>query len=138
MYANSRNAASAYARVGLETGVVAASPQQLIIMLYEGAELAVRQALQHQQNGDAAQKSAAIIKAGTIIVDGLLAALDPDQQGDLVNQLGGLYVYMNQRLATAHVDNQPGALQEVLGLLRELHDAWEKIASARPHQLIAA
>ena len=45
MYTQSSVAANAYAKVGLETGVVAASPHQLIIMLYEGAELSVRMAI---------------------------------------------------------------------------------------------
>jgi PAS domain S-box-containing protein len=31
------HAAQAYARIGLETGVAAASPQRLIVMLYDGA-----------------------------------------------------------------------------------------------------
>ena len=56
MYTNSRNAAHAYANVGLETGVVAASPHQLIIMLYEGAELAVRMAIKHMNEGDHRQE----------------------------------------------------------------------------------
>ena len=55
VYTNSRNAANAYANVGLETGVVAASPHQLIVMLYEGAQLAVRMAIKHMNDGDLAK-----------------------------------------------------------------------------------
>ena len=103
MYTPSRGAAHAYANVGLETGVVAASPHQLIVMLYEGAELAVRMAIQHMNENDLAKKSAAITKASSIILEGLRAALDPHQGGDIAQQLDALYGYMNQRLMLAHI-----------------------------------
>ena len=129
MYTNSRNAANAYANVGLETGVVAASPHQLIIMLYEGAELAVRLAIKHMNEGDLAKKSAAISKASSIILDGLRAALDPQQGGNIALQLDALYDYMNNRLMLAHVKNETAPLEEVQGLLRELHGAWQQIGT---------
>lgn len=133
MYTNTRNAANAYSNVGLETGVVAASPHKLIIMLYEGAELAVRMAIRYINEGDQAKKSAAITKASTIILEGLRSALDLKQGGDIALQLDALYAYMNQRLMLAHIKNQVEPLEEVLGLLRELHGAWEQIGgSGRP------
>lgn len=143
MHTPSRAAANAYAKVGLESGVVAASPHQLIVLLYEGAELAVRMAIRHIADGDLPQKAAAITKAGTIIHDGLRAALDMRQGGDLALQLGALYDYMNKRLMLAHVSNQTAPLEEVLGLLRELRQAWLQIgATARaaqpvPHSVAA-
>lgn len=127
MYTQSRVAANAYANVGLETGVVAANPHQLIIMLYEGAELSVRMAIRHMNEGDLAKKSAAITKASTIILEGLRAALDTRQGGKLAMQLDALYDYMGKRLMLAHLKNQTEPLEEVLGLLRELHDAWKQI-----------
>ena len=130
MYTNSRNAAHAYANVGLETGVVAANPHQLILMLYEGAELAVRMAIKHMNDGDIARKSAAITKASTIMLDGLKAALDPQQGGEIAQRLDALYDYMSSRLMLAHVKNQTAPLEEVLGLLQELHGAWKQIGSA--------
>lgn len=144
MYTNSKSAANAYANVGLETGVVAASPHQLIVMLYEGAELAVRMAIKHMNEGDMAKKSAAITKASSIILDGLKAALDPQQGGEIAQRLDALYDYMNNRLMLAHVKNQTAPLEEVQGLLRELHGAWQQIgtsartASQPSHHSIAA
>jgi len=144
VYTNSRSAANAYANVGLETGVVAASPHQLIIMLYEGAELAVRMAIKHMNEGDLAKKSVAITKASSIILDGLRAALDPQQGGDIALQLDALYDYMNKRLMLAHLNNQTAPLEEVLGLLQELHGAWQQIGAtgqvthpSSPHPIAA-
>jgi flagellar protein FliS len=130
VYTNSRNAAHTYANVGLDTGVIAASPHQLIIMLYEGAEFAVRMAIRHMNDGDLVKKSAAITKASSIILDGLRAALDTRQGGALAIQLDTLYDYMNKRLMLAHIKNQTAPLEEVLGLLRELHGAWLQIGAA--------
>ena len=144
MYTNSRNAVHAYANVGLETGVVAASPHQLIVMLYEGAELAVRMAIKYMNEGDIAKKSTAISKASNIIQDGLRTALDQQQGGNIAQQLDALYDYMNKRLMLAHINNQTAPLEEVLGLLRELHGAWQQIGTpartaAQPsHHSIAA
>lgn len=130
----SRSAAGAYASVGLETGVVAASPHQLIVMLYEGAELAVRMAIRHLQDGDLGKKSVAVSKASTIITEGLRAALDLQQGGEIALQLDALYDYMNQRLMLTHVNNQVAPLEEVLGLLQELYGAWKQIAPAASAQ----
>ncbi|MBT9568791.1 MAG: flagellar export chaperone FliS [Thiobacillus sp.] len=144
MYTNSRNAAHAYANVGLETGVASASPHQLIIMLYEGAELSVRMAIKYINERNLEKKSAAISKASTIILEGLRAALDTSKGGDIALQLDSLYAYMNQRLMLAHINNQTEPLEEVLGLLRELHDAWAQIgkearaiSSSAKHSLAA-
>lgn len=130
MYTNSRGAAQAYANVGLETGVVAASPHQLILMLYDGAELAVRMAIRHINDHDQPKKSAAISKASSIILEGLRAALNLQQGGAIAQQMDALYEYMNQRLTQAHIHNQIAPLEEVLGLLRELHEAWRQIGAA--------
>lgn len=130
MYTNSRGAAHAYANVGLETGVVAASPHQLIMMLYDGAELAVRMAIRHLNDHDQPRKSAAISKASSIILEGLRGSLDLQQGGAIAQQMEALYEYMNQRLMLAHIQNQTAPLEEVLGLLRELHEAWRQIGTA--------
>jgi len=130
MYTSPRNAAHAYANVGLETGVVAANSHQLIVMLYEGAELAVRMAIKHMKEGDVTKKCGAISKASHIILDGLKAALNPQQGGEIAHRLETLYDYMNQRLMLAHVNNQAAPLEEVLGLLRELRGAWQQIGTA--------
>lgn len=142
-YRKSGQVANAYANVGLETGVVAASPHQLIVMLYEGAELSVRMAIKHMKEGDNGRKSVAVGKASTIIVEGLRAALDLQQGGEIAQKLDALYDYMNQRLMLTHVQHDPAPLEEVLGLLQELHGAWTQISPAghpgpHPTQSLAA
>ncbi|MEQ1663008.1 MAG: flagellar export chaperone FliS [Thiobacillus sp.] len=137
MTTSSRTATQAYAHVGLETGVAAASQKKLILMLYDGAELAVRMAITHTHAGELTSKSAAITKAMNIILEGLRAALDMEKGGDLAIQLAALYDYMNARLLHGHVNNEVTPLEEVLALLRELHSAWKQIPDQSALQPIA-
>ncbi len=126
VYTNSRNAAHAYANVGLETGVVAASPQRLIIMLYEGAELAVRMAIRHMKEGDIAKKSAAITKATTIILEGLRAALDPPGRRD--RAAAGCAVRLHDQAPDARPrQERDRAAGGSAGPAAELHGAWQAI-----------
>mgnify|MGYP003485744070 CR=1 FL=1 len=63
MLGSMKSGASAYAKVGVETGVVAASPHKLISMLFEGAIVAIRAAGQQMQAGDIEGKGKSISKA---------------------------------------------------------------------------
>ena len=77
------HAANAYARIGLETGVAAASPQRLVVMLYDGALAAIADGRAHLVAGRTAPKGRALGKAIGIIDEGLKAALDTTQGGAL-------------------------------------------------------
>ena len=87
MYSKSGKAVNAYANVGLETGVLADSTHKLIMMLFQGANVALSSALVHMKNGDVNAKGAAISKAIAIITSGLQASLDVETGGELAQQL---------------------------------------------------
>jgi flagellar protein FliS len=120
---------NAYANVGLETSVGAASPHKLIVMLYDGALVAVLSALSHMKAGNIAAKGAAISKAITIIDNGLRAALDKKAGGEIAEGLDALYGYMGARLLQANLHNQPELLEEVHRLLADLRGAWNAIGA---------
>jgi flagellar protein FliS len=125
---------NAYANVGLETGVSAASPHALIVMLYDGALVAVLGGLTNMKAGNVAAKGAAISKAISIIDNGLRAALDKEAGGEIAAGLDALYEYMSARLLQANLNNQPEGLEEVHKLLADLRDAWNAIGpqTAKP------
>ena len=125
------NAIQAYAKVGVETGVSAADPHDLVLMLFEGAMAAVIDARRHMTGGAVAAKGEAVSKAIMIIDDGLRASLDVDAGGPLAQNLRALYAYMSQRLLLANAKNDPAPLGEVHKLLGELKDAWASIKPAR-------
>lgn len=130
MFGSTNSGARAYAAVGVETGVVAASPHKLVVMLFEGAMVAIATAIQHMQAGDIPAKGKAISKAITIIDSGLRASLDKKVGGEVALNLDALYEYMGDRLVIANLKNQQSVLEEVYQLLKGLKDAWEAIAPA--------
>lgn len=130
MFGSTSSGANAYAKVGVETGVAAASPHKLIVMLFEGAMVAVASGIQHMQAGNIANKGMAISKAISIIDNGLRVSLDKKVGGEIALNLDALYEYMSNRLLIANLKNQPQILEEVYQLLKGLKDAWEAITPA--------
>jgi flagellar protein FliS len=126
------NAAQAYARIGLETGVAAASPQRLIVMLYDGALAALADARGHMLEGRTAQKGRALGKAISIVDEGLKAALDTTQGGPIARQLMELYDYIGHRLLLANLRNDVALLDEASRLLSELRAAWAVLVERQP------
>ena len=129
MYSASRCGVNAYARVGLETGVIAANPHKLILMLFQGAHVALSSALAHMKTGQITAKGEAVSKAIAIISSGLQASLDIEAGGELAQQLNALYEYMSRRLLEANLHNKPEYIEEVARLLSELSEAWEAMGS---------
>jgi flagellar protein FliS len=124
----SQRHAQAYADVGMETGVVAANPHRLILMLFDGALLAIAKASNAMQKDQIAEKGQAISHAIDIISNGLAASLDFSEGDELANRLAALYDYMCTRLLHANLHNDLAALNEVSHLLSEIKSAWEEIA----------
>jgi len=127
MFGSRKYGANVYAQMGLETGVVSASPNQLIIMLYDGAISACRNAITHMQNNDIEHKGEMISKAVLIIESGLRLSLDSKAGGEIAISLDALYLYMTKRLTLANIKNQPELIVEVIKLLQDLKAAWEAI-----------
>lgn len=135
MFGSMKRGVNAYANVGLETGIGAASPHQLIVMLYDGALVSILSAQTHMKDGNIAAKGAAISKAITIIDNGLRAALDHKAGGEIAANLDALYDYMGRRLLQANLENDAGILEEVRKLMADLRETWNAIApQARQEQ----
>ena len=130
MYSKSGYGANVYSDIGLETGVLAATPHKLIVMLFQGAHVALSSALIHLKNGNITAKGAALSKAISIISSGLQASLDIEAGGELAQQLSALYDYMVRRLLQANLHNNATYIEEVSRLLGELSSAWEAIGSS--------
>ena len=130
MFAVARNPLAAYQRVSVETGVQTADPHKLVLMLYEGALLALSDAQLHMTRRETAEKGRALSKAIMIIDGGLKASLDIKAGGELGERLAALYDYMGDRLLHANLHNRPEIIEEVRQLLMELRGAWEQISPA--------
>ncbi|MGF6779429.1 flagellar export chaperone FliS [Paraburkholderia sp. GAS334] len=128
MFSQGHAGANAYARVGVETGVMGASPHRLIVMLYQGARQAIAQARMHLQQGNIQARGEAIGKAIEIIGSGLQQSLNLEAGGEIAERLDGLYTYMARRLLDANIKQSEAMLVEVDGLLATLEEAWIGIA----------
>ncbi|WP_346797069.1 flagellar export chaperone FliS [Halomonas sp. Bachu 37] len=119
--------AKAYARVGVESGVMSANPHQLIVMLFDGAQASIRAARIHMQGGNIAEKGKAISKAIDIVNTGLAAALDPEKGGEVAERLGALYAYIARLLLAANLHNDQESLDQAERLLEDIASAWREI-----------
>ncbi|MFZ6772250.1 flagellar export chaperone FliS [Undibacterium sp. SXout7W] len=124
--------ANAYSKISEETGVIAASPHKLIVMLFDGAIVAVGNALQQMQKREIAAKGRSISHAISIIDNGLRASLDKRVGGEIALNLDALYEYMSRQLLLGNLNNEEAKLLEVQNLLRDLKNTWEAIAPETP------
>ena len=123
-------AIDAYAKVELDAVVAAADSHKLILLLYQGALLAISAARGHMLKKDVAAKGKSISHAIMIINEGLLNSLDKKAGGELAQNMAALYEYMCNRLLVANMKDDIAALDEVSKLLSELKEAWEGIRPA--------
>lgn len=128
MFSPAQSGANAYARVGVTTGVMGASPHKLTALLYEGARRAVAQARMHLQMGNVGPRCEAIGKAINIVESGLQLSLNLEVGGEIAQRLNALYSYITRRLLEANIEQSDAMLVEVDRLLATLEEAWSGIA----------
>jgi flagellar secretion chaperone FliS len=111
----------------LEQTILNADPIELIGLVYRRAISSVRDARVHLEQKRIAKRSAAIVRAYLALGE-LLASLRPEAAPELTKRLCGLYVYMQQRLLDANMQQADRPLAEVLGLLITLEEGWTGVA----------
>ncbi|GHC32951.1 flagellar protein FliS [Aidingimonas halophila] len=119
--------AGAYARVGVESGVMSASPHQLIVMLFDGALASIRAAKLHMENGNTQEKGKSISKALDIVNNGLRAVLDGEKGGEIAANLDALYDYVARQLLQANLHNDVEKIDEAVRVLDDIGSAWRDI-----------
>lgn len=124
---NAMAALRQYQTVNVHAQVGEASPHRLIQMLMDGGLSRMAQARGAMMRGDIPQKCELIGKSISII-GGLRDGLDLDKGGELALNLDRLYAYMTTRLCEINVSNDVTALEEVMGLLRDVKSGWDAVA----------
>jgi flagellar protein FliS len=124
------NPIAAYRQVDLESEIRGADPHRLIILLFDGAETAMHQALACLEANDIQGRSDALMKAIDIILSGLSASLNVEEGGELAQNLKALYEYMVSRLIYANVHRDAAAIREVQKLLGEISGAWREMGES--------
>ncbi len=122
--------AGAYRKIGVETGVGAASRHQLVTMLFDGFNEAIARAKRALLFRDIEGKCKAISHAARIVEEGLRAPLNVEAGGELAAQLKSLYGYVTLRLTQANLHNDVAALDECVRLMEPVRSAWLAIGPA--------
>jgi len=110
-----------------ESSVLTASPEQLVVMLYDGAGRFLRQAEAALGEG-AVEHAHDRLNRGEAIIDELLATLDMDQ-GTVAERLQAIYVYCKRCLIEARLERDVAKVRLVVRLMGELREAWAQVAS---------
>lgn len=107
----------------LEQKVMAASPQELTLMLYEGAIKFIKQAKIFNDENMIEKTSNAILRAEAIFGE-LRATLNMDYE--VSNELDTMYEYVLHRLSEANIQKSNEILDEVLELSVDFRDTWKE------------
>lgn len=118
-----------------ENNIKTASPQELTLMLYNGALKYVGQSKIFIEQNRIENANNSIIRVQDII-DELNATLD--MQYEISHNLRSLYLYIGEKLVDANISKNPAALDEVKDMITELRDTWkEAMKIVKPRKKVA-
>ena len=107
----------------LRTRVMTATPEQLQMMLYDGAIRFSEQARAALEARDY-EKSYNMISRVQKIITEMSCTLKREVLPDLCDKLTALYGYVYKKLIEANVQHSVGAIDEALELLRYQRETW--------------
>lgn len=107
-----------------QNSVMTASPQELTLMLYNGALKFIGQAKIHIEQKNIAKANESIIRSQNIIQE-LNITLNMDYE--VSQNLRSLYTYMLERLVDANISKDIEILDEVAKMVTELRDTWKEV-----------
>ncbi|MCL2791012.1 MAG: flagellar export chaperone FliS [Desulfobulbus sp.] len=128
---------SEYTDQYLTTTVNSASPEQLMLMLYDGAIRFISLGMQAIENGVLDKRAYYINKASAILTE-FSATLDRSQDAQLAENLDALYSYMLRRMLQANLKNDSAPLLEVRHLLSDLRATWAQAIELTKQEMRAA
>jgi flagellar secretion chaperone FliS len=109
-----------------ESTVMTASPEQLVVMLYDGAIRFLRQSAEAMRAGHREHSRQKMGRAEQVI-DELNYSLDMSH-GDVPQNLRSIYLFAKRQLIRANLDRDPARIDDVSRMLSELRESWMTIA----------
>jgi len=106
--------------------VLAATPGELVVLLYDGARRFLRQGAMAMREGQVERAHHALRKAERII-NYLDNTLD-FEQGQIPELLHALYQFSLKHLNDARLQQDPAKVEEIGGMLGELREAFHDIS----------
>lgn len=114
-----------------QSAVMSAGSGELTLMLYNGAVKFIKQGLDSIDRNCIDEASNAILRVQEII-SYLTETLNWDYE--ISQNLAGLYIFLNRRLAEANVKKDKEVLMEVLTLIEEMRQTWQQAIKAAQNQ----
>ncbi len=108
-----------------QSQIQTASPEKILIMLYDGAIQFLNKALKAMEEGNIQESHNNNVSAQNIIIE-FMNTLDMDIGGDVAKNLYSLYEYLHHKLVYANINKDSDAVKEVLLHLKELKQTWEE------------
>jgi flagellar protein FliS len=119
-----------YRQVATQT----ASPGQLVLMLYDGAIRFLQRALTGFGIDDPAECNSTInnnvLKTQAILGE-LDSSLNLEAGGELARHLRQVYLYLDWRLTESNTRKEAEGIQEAIGKLTLLRDAWAQMLAGQ-------
>jgi flagellar protein FliS len=107
----------------LRTQVLTARPEQLTLMLFDGAIRFVEQGRKQIEAGHYDHSCEALVRSQEIVIE-LLNGLRPEADPELCRKQAGLYLFVYQKLVEANMTRQVPLLDEALHILGLLRETW--------------
>jgi flagellar protein FliS len=107
----------------LRDEILGASPQKLVVLLYDGAIKNLEEAKRHISDEDPYSYTLHYTKAEAIIAE-LTGAVKPKMNPEVGINLLRLYDYMYQALLESHSKRDGEQLSQVISMLREMRATW--------------
>lgn len=105
--------------------VETATPEKLLILLYNGAIQYLNKAKIFMEKSDYEKSNNNLIACQKIIRE-FMATLNMEMGGDVAKNLYNLYEYLHKTLVSANISHDPDKIDEVLKHLMNLRDTWQK------------
>ncbi len=108
----------------LKNAVMTATPEQLQLMLYDGAIRFAGQASDALARGDLEESCEKLLRAQRIVMEmrnGLRHEVNPT----LCDQLGSLYTFIYNRLVEANMRQSRSEIDDALKILRHQRETWQ-------------
>jgi flagellar protein FliS len=107
----------------LRNAVMTATPEQLHLMLYEGAIRFTRQGIEGLGSKNLEMAFNGFIRAQKIVLE-MLNSLNHEVDRALCNRMAGLYNFIYRKLVEASVQRTPAQAEEALKLLEYQRETW--------------
>jgi len=114
---------NAYMNQYQQNQINTASPETILIMLYDGAVRFARQAMHGIDEDDTVKRREGISRCMAIITE-FSNTLDHEIGGEIADNLDALYHFMIRELVQVNLHNDLEKLKVVEGLLVDLRQTW--------------